>query len=148
MGRIIFFTLIKAILLVVLLSNINCYGQDDSSKDRIAHKGGKVFLRIYSKNGKELLKVVPMGTDVWIFHNTFFRNYSMLYKDEEGELNRIPYKFAYDFKDGRIKVTDPQLVDYILIDTINENGQLILIRDKIIEGAIASFVVEGLTRKE
>lgn len=137
----------KITLLLLLLSASVCHGQSNDDKSKVTYKQGKAFFKMYDRKTEKQLNVVPFGTDVLVFYNNFFKSYNVYYKDERGVVNKIPYKFVYDYKNGSIKVTDHQSSDYTLTDTIEKDGRLFLIPDKVVNGVIACIVIEELSRE-
>ena len=118
----------KLIITAILFFSTIAYAQD-----KINYNEGQAFCYIFN-NKHELLKEIPMGKNVTVEYDTFFKSYYIFLKVEDGMM-RFDLKFINKLNDGLLSYVDKGTSEqnhYFLDDSLKTNGTLTIInQDKI-----------------
>ena len=120
------------LLLVFLILTRAAYGQVASAPTEIHYSASGIYLVIMQDTVEKSRK--PMGKDVSITYDTFFKSYNIYYKDEDGKLNLFKLTYLGDQPNDRgvpeYKMKDGLDVEYLVLDMLY-TGQLkmLLLKD-------------------
>ena len=134
--------IIFAITLITI--SIYCYGQ--SSDTEIYYKGEGVYILLIDANTNVVINKSPEGKNPRITYDTFFKNYLIIYTDENG--NMAPAKFSYvnTTSEGIVRVKNNNMIHEVG-DYISNKGLLIFTSEELIEGKYyGALVIEKLVR--
>lgn len=127
----------KLVITAVLFFSTITYAQD-----KINYNEGQAFCYFFN-NKHEMLKEIPMGKNVTVEYDTFFKSYYILLKVEDGMM-RFDLKFINKLNDGSLYYTDKGNSvqnHYFLDDSLNKNGSLTMInQDKITKEGKEYFI--------
>lgn len=83
---------------------------------------------------------IPVGKNVQLTYDTFFKSWRIEYTDESGTIKPIKLTYVSDDTDG-INMLDTYKNKYKIMNLIEEKKKFVLISDQIINGLIFTIVI-------
>lgn len=141
-----FITENKLLLTIIfVLINLSLFSQKNT--DTKLYIGEGVYLK-YLENNK-LINTVPIGKNPYVYYDTFFKNYTILYTDENGYDAKI--KLNYIQKNSTlpnlIKMVDEH-GEIFNVMHFKENGIISAIMEKKQNGFTVVLTIEGIKKNQ
>lgn len=139
---------VLSLMCVILITLNNALAQNANNKIEYTARG--IYMISNNKSGAEELRK-PMGKDVYVSYDIFFKSYSIIYTDENGA--GAPFNLSYIKDENFVKnVKTTKMKDefgniFYVSDVMDQIGQLkILIPKQYSDGSVAWIIVEGAKR--
>jgi len=113
-------------ILIIFILVFSGYDGINAQETKIKLEAKQLHINYLDSNYNELT-TNPIGLNVNLTYDTFFKNYVIVYTDVEGRRNRIRWKFITENDAGDIIMQDNHGKYAYLIDKIETNGTLIFL---------------------
>ena len=134
----------KFLFTLVLLTGI-AYGQVAPAPSEVHYSAAGIYLTIMHDKVEESRK--PMGKDVSITYDTFFKSYNIYYMDEDGLLNLFKLTYMGDQPNGtevpEYKMKDDTGAEYLVLDMLGSGMLKILLLKDYPNSRFAWIRIEG-----
>jgi hypothetical protein len=126
-----------AILILLTVNSISSFSQD-----KIEYKAKGIYMQLQDAN-YNLVTEIPLGKDVLISYDTFFKKYSIVYYNENGELAFLSFSYLATTQDGFVRMTDHNGDGYTVFDNLKKDGDIIFLMDNPVKGLIGLVYIKN-----
>lgn len=117
------------------------------SQNNLIHYSGGIVNQVFlsAQTGEEITEI-PTGKDCMVAYDTFFKQYTLIWKNSTGGSNMVTYKYIQDLEDGWLKVEDTESGTVCKMkDLLSDSGALVF---QVYEDdeKVGLFIVEDLKR--
>ncbi len=119
-----------------------------SQNDKTAYKASGIYVHYFSSNPSKLLTTVPVGKNVELIYDSFFKTWTIRYDDKDGQ--RIPMKLSFIQKDqfGNNRMKDTYDHMYTVATKIDDNKSLFISLDEVLDdGKTMAFEIKDINVK-
>lgn len=128
-------------LLLISISGI-CQNNNEIT----TYKNGSLYMEMYKEN-MDLVSRKPIGKDVWIYYEKFFKYYQIGFIAEDGQSSRMKLSYVAEYDNGDF-LMEYQGDSYQVSDYIEREGIILIKCNKQTDGYIAVLVIEGLKESD
>lgn len=127
----------KLVALMILSLNVN-------AQDKIEYKSGQIHC-LFIKD-KEILTKKPMGKEVSVTYDTFYKSYFIFFVTEEGWSN-INLDYISDEKNLKQYKEKKNGDYYYVLDNMSKTGDFIFVKQEKTNGIALTFKISGLKKE-
>jgi hypothetical protein len=115
----------------------------------LVYTADKLEACYFSNNPTKLLSCIPLGKEVEIKYDTFFKGWSIRYTDRNNERQLMKLAYIQDTPNGYARVKDYKETIYVVDNEINDEGELWIHFEKPFDdGKSCTMSFTGIKYKE
>ena len=137
----------KTFTLFILLFVDTC-ANCQSEQSTLHYKADGIYMVFY--DGEKEVNRVPLGKNVNIDYDSFFKSYSIWYTNEEDKLQNVFMKYILiDTKTHLIKMSDKNETMYYVndINYVKDKGIFFAVLEKLSYGYVVNLEIHNISEK-
>lgn len=116
-------------VITILLFAFSHLAFSQNNSDLITYQLNGVYMEFYNDAGEKVTSK-PIGKNVYIGVNEFFKSYTIIYDGENGNSESISFSYISDMKDGMMRMKDKYDNIFYLADYLKTDKKLIVVSEK------------------
>ena len=117
-----------------------------TSNSSITYTGEAVYMILLDDNMKEVTKK-PLGKTPYIIYDTFFKNYTIFYYDQNGTQQGASFSYINTDENGFIRMKQMETI-FLVFDKISESGKLLFMSEGKIGNYTSMLLFENVSLRK